>query len=144
MSDFSLKSSGPGRVSSFQKLTSGSVNSSSSGGKAAESPRAGQTKEGEVPVSDDAATRSIFNRLSGLEASVSNLRESKGTLDALVGDDEVAREIVAASTASVRDVEVAANLASELRSQMFENKELAKDAQLTSELTPERVQKALR
>lgn len=144
MSDFSLKSSGPGRVSSFQKLTSGNVNGSSSGGKAAELPRADQTREGEVPASDDATSRSIFNRISGLEASVSNLRESKGTLDALVGDDEVAREIVAASTASVRDVEVAADLASELSSQIFENKELAKDAQLTSELTPERVQKALR
>lgn len=145
MTDFSFKSSGPGRVSAFQKLASGNVNGSTSGGKDAGAPRTGLAKEGERPTSDDAATRSIFNRISGLEASVSNLQESKGTLEALVGDsDEVAREIVAASTASVRDVEQAANLAGEIRSQILENDKLATDAQATSSLTPERVQKALR
>jgi hypothetical protein len=100
--------------------------------------------EQETKAPDDAATKSIFNNLSGLESSVRDLKDSKDTLGTILGSsDEVVREIQAASSASVRDVEEAARLADEISSQIEGSEQVAKDAQAGG-LTPERVSRALR
>lgn len=146
MSDFSFNNSTrPGRASAFQRLASGNVNGSPNQPTKAANESAPQGGAGEeIKASDDAATKSIFNKLSGLESSVRDLQDSKATLGSILEDsDEVAREIVSASSASVRDVEAAAQLADELSSQIVESGQLAEDAQ-ASGLTAERVQRALR
>lgn len=146
MSDFSFNNStGPERASAFQRLASGSVKGSSSqpAKSASESPPP-SSKERGIEASDDAATKSVFNKLSGLESSVDDLRESKNTLGAILGEsDDVAKEVVAASSASVRDVEEAAKLAEDISFQIERSAQLAEDAQ-ASGLTPARVERALR
>ncbi len=144
MSDFTFNSSGSPRSSTFQKLVSQNVNGSP---PTTIQPESGRTGEARIfravkpaPEKLDQAT----SRLSGLEAAVTNLSESRVSLEQLSSNnDDVVGANSEASKASVRDVNAAAQLADTLFSQILGDEDVAKDAQVQS-LSIDRVQRALR
>jgi hypothetical protein len=144
MSDFTFNSSGSPRSTAFQKLVTQNVNGSPPSISQPESGRTGEERIfREVQSAPDKVDQTT-SRLSGLEAAVTNLSESRVSLEQLNSSNEdVAGANSEASKASVRDVDAAAQLADTLFSQILGDEEVAKDAQAGA-LTPDRVERALR
>lgn len=146
MGDFSFNSSGPTRSSTFQKLVSGKIDSADSPGQSS-GVKSGEgrifNEVGAAPGAENGQVDEAKGRLVGLEAAVTNITESRASIQGLGSNyPEVEGANSDASRVSVRDVNAASELADTLYSRITGNEGLANNAQVVR-LSPENVQRVL-